>query len=353
MPPKKVAAKKLEATSAVETTTVASGTGGRRKVTFQPATTEEPKPLTTKKAAAVPAGIVTAKSTTAAKKLPVKRSRENQTSKKKKTEEDEEEEEDESPDDESSSDSDDDLSDLAGDSDSDDSDDDGPRKKPKKEGEIRYTVLQLRYLPKEFQEPELYKFLGQFGARVTNCFCVRSKKTFESKGTAYVQFDNEGVLPIVVEECDGMVLGGRTVRARAREMHRPMPTKQNIRIRRLQGARHQAHGPKLSRHDVSKKSIVAQLIRYSRAEKKNNEALKSLGIDYESNGFNEQRARIPASLLLTKEGVKKERAAAAAVIADAAAQIAAKSAARKKHAKTSAAAARQPAKTGIVEPKKK
>ncbi|CAD2222602.1 hypothetical protein AGDE_15465 [Angomonas deanei] len=50
-------------------------------------------------------------------------------------------------------------------------------------GAKHYAVLRLRFLPPEFQEPQLFKFLGQFGATVANCFCVRSRRTHQSKGS--------------------------------------------------------------------------------------------------------------------------------------------------------------------------
>lgn len=304
--PKKATETVKKAESVVKTTVVAPAAKaaaaekpGRKKVQFDAPAPAKPTPP--------PAGVVVAKSSAAGKKKPAaaaaatKRAREEVTAsgKKRPATKKDEELEDSSDEDDQASTSSDDLSDLAdGSSSSDDEDDSSKQQKPSK---VSYRVVVLRYLPREFQEPELHKFLGQFGARVSNCFCVRSKRTNESKGTAYVQFDNEAVLPTVVEECNGMSLGGRTVRARIREMHRPMPTKQNIRIRRLKGARHSAHGPQLIQHNVSDKSIVAQLVKYSRAERKNNEALKKLGIDFESNAFDNQLKRLPKNLFVDKK----------------------------------------------------
>lgn len=318
MPPKKsTAAKKAPAAPAkvvaapVSTEEVAPvAAGAKKKVSFD-------APVAVVKTKNIPAGVVVP--TKKLSKAPAKRERPTSAKLKKsaKSDKDRNEEDDESSaTDDESSDEEDDLSLLADSSSSDDDDDDAARKKPRTEGGIRYNVLQLRFLPPAFQESELSKFLGQFGARVTNCFCVRSKRTKESKGTAYVQFDNEAVLPVVLEECNGMALGGRTIRARIREMHRPMPSKPNIRTRRLQGARHQAHGPKLAQHNVSGKSIVAQLVKATRAERKNNEALKKMGIDFSSSVFAEQLSRVPKDLLLDKAGrqamrEKKLEAAAA------------------------------------------
>ncbi|CUG90894.1 RNA-binding protein, putative [Bodo saltans] len=312
----KVAAKKSVKFDAPAPAASASKGKGKGKAAKKeaPAPVKKRRRLHQVKKQAAPAGVVVAKkqaapaakkAAPAPKKKAAPKKKGPAAAKRARKEEDDEEKKaaggaSSSDEDYSSDDEEDNLSDLADGSSSDDESEDGDKKDKKRE-KVEYSVVVLRHLPTEFQEPELYKFLGQFGARVTNCFCVRSKRTHESKGSAYVQFDNEAVLPTVVDECNGMALGGRTVRASIRVMHRPMPTKPNIRIRRLKGARHNAHGPLLNRHNVSEKPIMAQLIKYSRAEKKNNEALKALGIDYESTGFSEQLARAPKDLVLKKK----------------------------------------------------
>lgn len=203
--------------------------------------------------------------------------------------------------------SEDDMSDFAdGEEVSEASDDEGvwenPFDKAKREGtRLSYEALRLSFLPPEFQEPQLFKFLSQFGAQVLNCFCVRSRRTHQSKGIAYVQFDNPAVIPVVVEECHGMSLGGRAVQARSVTLHRAMPSKEKTAHRRRLAYIYKTQGAPLSRHDLRRKNPVAALIKYSRVERANNKHLKRLGIDYEFHGFATQLANVPKEFFIRKE----------------------------------------------------
>lgn len=201
----------------------------------------------------------------------------------------------------------DDLSDLADRSSSDDEDSGTP--KAARNGKARsttpYRVVRLSFLPAEFQEPQLYKFLNQFGATVLNCFCVRSKRTHRSKGIAYVEFDKESVIPTVVDECNGMALGGMSVRARPVTMHRPMPSRKMVTRRRALAYAYRTKGAPLKKHDVSKKSPVALLIKAARTERNNNAHLKQLGVDFQTDFFQSQLKAIPAGLLVKKTSLKK------------------------------------------------
>ncbi|CCW63568.1 unnamed protein product [Phytomonas sp. EM1] len=187
------------------------------------------------------------------------------------------------------------LASLAGSDGGENDKEENPFQRARRTGErLAYAVLQLRFLPPEFQEPQLFKFLGQFGASVLNCFCVRSRRTHQSKGIAYVQFDRESVLPTVVEECHGMLLGGRTVRAKTVILHRAMPSRESVAKRRQLAYAYKTKGAPLKRHNVSRKDPVALLIKAARTEAQNNAYLKSLGIDYTTDFFTSQLANIPA-----------------------------------------------------------
>lgn len=167
---------------------------------------------------------------------------------------------------------------------------------------LSYPAIRFRFLPPEFEEPQLFKFLNQFGATVLNCFCVRSKRTFQSLGIAYAHFSNSEVLPIVKEECDGMFLGSRTVRARIITLHRPMPSKEAVTKRRLLGRAYRDKGAPLHQYARSyKKNEIAALIKATRSEVRNNHLLNSLGIDFRSTAFADQLEVVPKSLLLGKK----------------------------------------------------
>ncbi|CAG9570087.1 RNA-binding protein-like protein [Leishmania major strain Friedlin] len=169
-----------------------------------------------------------------------------------------------------------------------------------------YRAVRLSFLPPEFQEPQLYKFLNQFGATVLNCFCVRSKRTHRSRGIAYVEFDKESAIPLVVEECNGMVLGGKAVRARAVTMRRRMPSRQMVDRRRALAYAYKTRGAPLKQHDVRRKGPVGLLIKAVRTEKNNNNYLKSLGIDFQTDFFQSQLATLPPVLLKKKRSRSKK-----------------------------------------------
>ncbi|KAG5484238.1 hypothetical protein CUR178_07394 [Leishmania enriettii] len=174
-----------------------------------------------------------------------------------------------------------------------------------------YRAVRLSFLPPEFQEPQLYKFLNQFGAAVLNCFCVRSKRSHRSRGIAYVEFDKESVIPLVVEECNGMALGGMSVRARAVTMRRPMPSRQMVNRRRALAYAYKTMGSPLKKHDVRRKDSVALLIKAARTESENNKYLQSLGIDFETDFFKSQLAALPPGLRKKKRSASRKSANAA------------------------------------------
>ncbi|CBZ32228.1 RNA-binding protein-like protein [Leishmania donovani] len=210
----------------------------------------------------------------------------------------------------------DDLSDMADRAPSDDEDDELGAGKQASSSASRqrdsngtvepYRAVRLSFLPPEFQEPQLYKFLNQFGATVLNCFCVRSKRTHRSRGIAYVEFDKESAIPLVVEECNGMALGGKAVRARAVTMRRRMPSRQMVSRRRALAYAYKTQGAPLKKHDVRRKDPVGLLIKAVRTEKDNNNYLESLGIDFKTDFFQSQLATLPPGLLKKKRSRSKK-----------------------------------------------
>eukprot|EP00658_Telonema_sp_P-2_P050646 TRINITY_DN3866_c0_g1_i3.p1 TRINITY_DN3866_c0_g1~~TRINITY_DN3866_c0_g1_i3.p1 ORF type:complete len:257 (+),score=118.90 TRINITY_DN3866_c0_g1_i3:130-900(+) len=203
----------------------------------------------------------------------------------------------------------------------------------------RYPVLQLRHVHPQFEEPQLIKFFSQFGATVVNTYCVRSKKNHQSKGICYVQFDNNSVLPTVIDEVHGMLLGGFTVRARRVYMTRSMPTKPSIISRRRKAEIIAAQGVRLNRFDVAAKQKVAvaedpkraagYLIKYANAEKKSNERNAFLGIDYSFTGYQNQLASVKKDLFITKKDKEEAKVAKAALVAKKAAEAAEKKVSQK------------------------
>jgi nucleolar protein 15 len=69
-------------------------------------------------------------------------------------------------------------------------------------------VVYVGHLPKGFNENELKKFFGQFGA-VTKLRVSRSPKTARPRGYAFLEFAEEQVAEIAAQTMNGYILFGR------------------------------------------------------------------------------------------------------------------------------------------------
>jgi len=81
---------------------------------------------------------------------------------------------------------------------------------PAKEAEEPKGVLYLGHLPKGFYEPQMRQFFNQFG-KITRLRLSRSKKNAQSKGFAFIEFEEESVAKIVAETMDKYYLFGKTL----------------------------------------------------------------------------------------------------------------------------------------------
>lgn len=222
----------------------------------------------------------------------------------------------------------------------------------------RYAVIELRHLPAEFQEPQITKFMNQFGSKVTRCVCLRHRKTRSSKGIAYVRFEDPSAIPVALDECDGMLLGGRTVRAKKAMLTRPLPDARKAARRRIFDFRRRTRGPPLQRfsstiaRELSHKRRLAKAVasaaeaaaggdsaeaqakrestaaaleklsasganawigklkKFAAAEAARNAIFQKMGVPYAFDGFGVQFRRVPQALL-----VKPKRGAAVAASA--------------------------------------
>ena len=90
-----------------------------------------------------------------------------------------------------------------------------------------------------------------------------------------------------------MMLGNRAVQARIVNLHRAMPTKENVTRRRNLAYAYKTRGAPMKKHSVLYKSPVALLIKAARNEQANNAHLQRLGIDYQTDFFTSQLMQIP------------------------------------------------------------
>eukprot|EP00116_Pleurobrachia_bachei_P008509 sb/3468771/ len=75
-------------------------------------------------------------------------------------------------------------------------------------------VLYVGHIPKSFQEKEMRQFFEQFGT-ILKLRISRSKKTSESKGYAFILFENEEVARIVAKTMHDYILCGRLLKSAA------------------------------------------------------------------------------------------------------------------------------------------
>jgi hypothetical protein len=175
-----------------------------------------------------------------------------------------------------------------------------------------YRALYLRHLPPQFQEPELRKFLRQFGATVVGCFVVRNKKSNSSRGSAYIRFSfvEEEIYDAIMEECHGMLLGGSTVTAKWVTLHKPMPMRKNVNKKLRLDWAHRIKGVKMVRADSSARNYVTALLAATKSERAANKFCSAAGIAYQFSGFADQLARVtPEAMETHKESCSLKNAA--------------------------------------------
>ena len=81
-------------------------------------------------------------------------------------------------------------------------------KRQRKGGRRKDGVLYIGHLGNDFQEPELAKFLGQFG-KVRALRLSRSKRTGNPKGYAFAQMESNEIAEIVADTLSGYILFGK------------------------------------------------------------------------------------------------------------------------------------------------
>jgi nucleolar protein 15 len=154
------------------------------------------------------------------------------------------------------------------------------------------NVIYLGHIPAHFEEPELMGFLRQFG-RVTRVHLSRSKKTANSRGYAFVEFEDKEVAAVVAETMSGYLLGQKRLVCHIIPKDKIYPDlfKGTDKVfRRVNWAA--IHRAKVNRPKSMEKmkKITKRLV--SRERKKRNK-MKDLGIDYEFPGYDESDKNFP------------------------------------------------------------
>lgn len=166
-------------------------------------------------------------------------------------------------------------------------------------------VLYLGHIPPGFFEPQMKKFFSQFG-RVLRLRLSRSKRTTQSKGYAFIEFEEESVAKIVAETMDKYLLFGRKLvcelvpkakqhPALFKNWKHPItnnPFKRQAKVRKLFNDR-----PTV---DVNGEALpqktLKQVKRRAESNTKLEKLLESLGVDYkleEAGGGSVQVPKVP------------------------------------------------------------
>eukprot|EP00523_Entomoneis_sp_CCMP467_P006703 CAMPEP_0168738616 /NCGR_PEP_ID=MMETSP0724-20121128/11027_1 /TAXON_ID=265536 /ORGANISM="Amphiprora sp., Strain CCMP467" /LENGTH=301 /DNA_ID=CAMNT_0008785969 /DNA_START=37 /DNA_END=942 /DNA_ORIENTATION=- len=149
-------------------------------------------------------------------------------------------------------------------------------KKRKRAPRGKDSVLYIGHLGNDFLEPELAKFLGQFG-KVKALRLSRSKRTGGSKGYAFCQMENQEIANIVADTLSGYILFGK----RRLVCHAVPPEKVHDRLF-YKFVYKPLAPPKQTKSKSKIKAVTHKLVARERRKRK---ALKELGIDYDFPGF--------------------------------------------------------------------
>lgn len=146
------------------------------------------------------------------------------------------------------------------------------------------TVLFIGHLPNEFEERDLRNFLQQFG-KVVNIRISRSVKSGNSRGYAFVRWDDSETARIVAETLEGYLLGGRKLVCHSvpnAHKHLFFNTDKVIAQRKLKRKIEEKKRASSLADAGKMQEITARLIK---RERKKREKLAELGIDYDFPGY--------------------------------------------------------------------
>jgi nucleolar protein 15 len=144
------------------------------------------------------------------------------------------------------------------------------------------SVIYLGHIPKGFFEAEMRKFFSQFGG-VKRLKLFRSRKTNNSKGYAFVEFESPDVAKVVAEAMDGYFLSDRKLKAHViapEKIHDGMFKFYHRQEEESSDDEDDAEKEKKGSEDVTEENIAALLAKREKAMQKKLKKLQELGIEY-------------------------------------------------------------------------
>jgi nucleolar protein 15 len=147
-----------------------------------------------------------------------------------------------------------------------------PREKKAPEDDVD-NVVYLGHVPNGFFETEIRDFFSQFG-NVRRIKLFRSKKTGQSKGYAFVQFESMDVAVVASEAMDGYMFGDKKLVAhvvKKEKCHEGMflPYKEKV-----------VPAKKVRDDESEEKAVERNYSKVLRSDKKKMDRIRSAGIDF-------------------------------------------------------------------------
>ncbi|CAH7192027.1 MKI67 FHA domain-interacting nucleolar phosphoprotein [Phodopus roborovskii] len=149
--------------------------------------------------------------------------------------------------------------------------------KQKKEGNLNPGVIFLGHLPSTLSETHIYDYFTQFGA-ISRFRLSRSKRTGNSRGYAFVEFESEDVAKIVAETMDNYLFGERLLSCKfmpPEKVHKDLFKEWNVPF-------HQPSFPSVKRYNQKRGrfEMLKMEYRFKRKEKLLRKKLAKKGFDY-------------------------------------------------------------------------
>ncbi|XP_008829081.1 MKI67 FHA domain-interacting nucleolar phosphoprotein [Nannospalax galili] len=149
--------------------------------------------------------------------------------------------------------------------------------KPKKEEKLNPGVIYVGHLPPVLLETQIYDYFSQFGA-IKRFRLSRSKRTGNSRGYAFLEFESEDVAKIVAETMNNYLFGERLLVCHfmpPEKVHEELFKEWNVPF-------HQPSFPAVKRYNQNRKFLQRLRMeeRFKKKEKLLRKRLAEKGIDY-------------------------------------------------------------------------
>ncbi|XP_038205275.1 MKI67 FHA domain-interacting nucleolar phosphoprotein [Arvicola amphibius] len=151
------------------------------------------------------------------------------------------------------------------------------KKQKKEEKSLNPGVIFVGHLPAIFSESHLYDYFTQFGT-ISRYRLSRSKRTGNSRGYGFVEFESEDVAKIVAETMDNYLFGARLLSCKfmpPEKVHKDLFKEWNVPF-------HQPLFPAVDRYNQKRGHLqmLKMEYRFKKKEKLLRKKLAKKGIDY-------------------------------------------------------------------------